>query len=41
MLYDNDDEHKGYNADSEENAHHKHPVFQYYTHHMQCGILNI
>jgi len=24
MLYDNDDEHKDSNADSEENLHHKH-----------------
>jgi len=34
MLYD---EYKGSNADSEENLHCKHSVFQYYTHHMQCG----
>jgi len=37
MLYDNDDEHKGSNADSEENLHSKHPVLQYNTHYMQCG----
>jgi len=37
MLYDNDDEHKGSNADSGENLHCKHPVLQYNTHHMQCG----
>jgi len=37
MLYDNDDEYKGNNADSEENLHRKHTVFQYYTHYMQCG----
>jgi len=37
MLYDNDDEHKGSNADSEENLYRKCPVLQYYTHHMQCG----
>jgi len=35
--YDSDDEHKGSNADSEENLHCKHPVLQYTTHHMQCG----
>jgi len=29
MLYDNDDEHKGSNVDSEENLHCKHPVFYY------------
>jgi len=37
MLYNNDDEHKSSNADSEENLHCKHPVLQYYTHHMQWG----
>jgi len=26
MLFDNDDEHKSSNADSEENLHCKHPV---------------
>jgi len=37
MLYDNDDEHKGNNVDSEVNLHYKHPVLQYNTHHMHFG----
>jgi len=31
ILYDNDDEHNGSSADSEENLHYKHPVLQYNT----------
>jgi len=30
MICDNDDEHKGSNAESEENLHCEHPVLQYY-----------
>jgi len=37
LYYDNDDEHKGSNADSEENLHCKHTVLQYDTRYMQCG----
>jgi len=39
MLYDNDDEHMGSNADSEENLHYKHPVLQYNTHYYAMWIL--
>jgi len=37
MLYDNDDEYKGSNANSEENLHYKHSVLQYNSYHMHCG----
>jgi len=37
MLYDNNDERKGSNADSEQNLLSKHPVLQYNTHNMHCG----
>jgi len=38
ILYDSDNEHKGNNADYEENlAVYKHPFFQYNTHNMHGG----
>jgi len=41
MIYDNDGEHKGSNADSEENLQCKHPVLQYYTRHIQWTLLSL
>ena len=44
MLYDNDNEHKGSNADSEENLHCKHLVLQYtvlYTYYALWTLLSL